>query len=76
MTFQEVVESINKLSKEERSSLIRLIHQTEIEEEEDRILNDVIAAQEALAAGEVLKFASFIDLNTHLLKSLEEDEEE
>ncbi|PSB03233.1 hypothetical protein [Merismopedia glauca] len=51
MTFQEIVDSIDRLSTEERDSLFELIHQRRIQEQEAEILASRQELKEAIANG-------------------------
>jgi hypothetical protein len=71
MTFQEIVDSVGNLSKEERDRLFELIRQQRIEERENEIL---VNAREVFKAVEMgtAKSGTFEDLKSYLLADDEE----
>lgn len=67
MTFSQVVESVKKLSFQEKEELKHLIEQYLIEEKREEIYQNYLASQEKEKAGK-LNFSSNID---QLMESLE-----
>jgi hypothetical protein len=71
MTFQEMVDSIEKLSTEDQDELFELIRKRRIEQRRSEILANAQIALQAVDEG-TAKRGSFEDLKSYLL---EDDEE-
>jgi ribosomal 50S subunit-associated protein YjgA (DUF615 family) len=71
MTFQEIVDSVGNLSKEDRDRLFELIRQRRIEERENEIIANAREVFKAVEMG-TAKRGTFDDLKSYLLADDEE----
>jgi hypothetical protein len=71
MTFQEMVDSIEKLSTEDRDELFELIRKRRVEQRRSEILANAQRAFKAVDEG-TAKRGSFEDLKSYLLEDNEE----
>jgi ribosomal 50S subunit-associated protein YjgA (DUF615 family) len=71
MTFQEIVDSVRNLSKEDRDRLFELIRQRRIEERENEIIANAREVFKAVEMG-TAKRGTFDDLKSYLLADDEE----